>query len=346
MCKTVLLWLLAGLLLPAGALAGAPEPSRWEWKDGRWEQVVGPASQPISDETLDRAEEMIQAGQARAAKRILVAWIRTHQKSPIRDRAVFLLGQANHAYGERISAFYNFDEVLDLYPESRYYYPALQRQYEIADAYLKGHSEREFFFFWVTREEEATEMLYRIQQRAPGSPLAEKALLRAADYYYASSQYQLAADTYAFYVRSYPRSSVITTVRMRQAFATLAQFRGVKFDATPIIDARRQLLDLMEGYPVIAERENLPAIVQRVDAALAKKLFVTADFFRRTSKPKAAVYYFQYIVQNFPRSPEAEQSAQWLTKMPREAFEIPQPPTLEPARIPPSTQPAPNRERP
>src|SRR5690242_6783525 len=108
------------------------EPKSWELRGGGkyWEQVKTPTSQPASDETLDRVEQLITNGQYLTAKHQAVQWIRTHQKSSLRDRAVFLLGQANYGYGDRLAAYYNFDEVLDLYPDSPLFNPALQRQYD------------------------------------------------------------------------------------------------------------------------------------------------------------------------------------------------------------------------
>jgi outer membrane protein assembly factor BamD (BamD/ComL family) len=101
------------------------------------------------------------------------------------------------------------------------------------------------------------------------------------------------------------------------AFASLAQFRGIRFDATPVIDARQQLLDLARAYPKIAEEENIIAIVQRVDTALARKLYETADFFRRTDKPEAAAYYYDYLSRTYPGSDEAEKARKRLASASR-----------------------------
>jgi outer membrane assembly lipoprotein YfiO len=297
----------------------------WELRDGgRWLKVAEPTATPATDETLDHVEEMIKAKQGTPAKKIVVAWLKINKESPLRDRGLYLLGQANFINGDRLMAFYNFDELLDKYPGSRYFYPALDRQYDIADQYLRGYKNRFFGMPILSATSEATEMLYRIQQRSPGSPIAEKSLLRAADYYYADSDFDLAADAYAAYVRSYPRSPLIPRVRLRQAFSALAQFRGVRFDATPIIDARQQLLDLAAAYPTIADEENIPAIVRRIDSALAKKLWVTADFYQRTDKPAAAVFYYQYLVKTWPESVEAKQAAEKLARTPAEAQRAPE----------------------
>jgi outer membrane assembly lipoprotein YfiO len=278
---------------------------------------------------------MMQHGQVGPAKKIVVNWIKNHNGSPIRDRGVYLLGECNYLMGNRTLAFYNFDELLDQAPDSRYFYPALQRQYDIADAYLRGYKNRFLGLPILGAEVEATEMLYRVQQRSPGSPLAEKALLRVADYYYSNGDFDMAADAYAAYIRGYPRSPHIARVRLRQAFSSLAQFRGTKFDATPIIDARQQLQDLAAAYPQIAEEENIPAIVVRIDKALARKLLETGDFYRRTSKPSAAVYYYRYLIGSYPDSREAQTAQRRISQMPQRAQDQPYPPMFRP-----TTQPA------
>src|SRR4030095_9439328 len=124
------------LLISAPGFAQQPA---WEIKPGgRWEQVNAPTTAPVPDETLDRVEEMLHNNQGTAAKRIVVSWLRANKNHPQRDRGIYLLGQANFVDGDRIMSFYNFDELLDKSPDSRYWYPALERQYDIADAFLKG----------------------------------------------------------------------------------------------------------------------------------------------------------------------------------------------------------------
>lgn len=298
----------------------------WELREGgRWQQAPEPSAAPVQEETLDRVEEMIQNRQYDAAHRVVVAWLRVNKSSPVRDRGIYLLGQSNYGRGERIMAFYNFDELLDKYADSRWWYAALQRQYDIADAFLRGYKRKFLGMPILPAREEATEMLYRIQQRAPGSPLAEKALLRVADYYYANGDFDVAADAYAAYVRAYPRSPLLPRVKMRQAFSVLAQFRGVKFDATCLVDARQQLTDLSLAYPHLAEEENIAQIVRRIDAALARKLLVTAEFYRRTGKKDAMRFHYELLVKRYPESPEAQIARREL------GAAAPQPRTTAPA---------------
>ena len=181
-------------------------------------------------------------------------------------------------------------------------------------------------------------MLYRVRQRSPGSPLSENALLRTAGHYYADGQYDLSADAYAWYAREYPRSPAIARVKLRQAFSNYAQFRGLRFDATPLVDARAKLAEMIALYPEVAEEERLSAVVGRIDRTFAEKLYVTADFYRRTNEPRAAVYTYRYLIESYPATPEADKAKRALARMPQSALksEPPAAPAEQPGAAPAS----------
>ena len=168
-------------------------------------------------------------------------------------------------------------------------------------------------------------MLYRIRNRAPGSPLAERALLRTADHYRFDGQFDFAADAYAFYARHYPRSPMTPRARLWGAYCSLAQFRGIPFDATPVIDAREQLRSLAAAYPDLAKEERIDAILQRIDAVFAKKLYLTATYYRRTNEPGAAAYTYKYLLKAYPKAAEADRARMWLAELPVWAQNLPGP---------------------
>jgi outer membrane assembly lipoprotein YfiO len=321
------------VLVGCAALSWAQEPRTFEFREGHWPEVAAApapttsaATQPVMvDPALSLIEQLIQQGQFADARKRCVEWLLANKTSPWRDRGLFLEADALYGYGNRVKAFFYLDELMDEYPESNLYSRALEKQYQIADAFLNGYKRRILYMPILSAEEEAVEMMYRIQQRSPGSPLAEKALLRTADYYYSDGDFDLAADAYAAYIRSYPRSDVLPRIRLRQAFSNLAQFRGLRFDATPVIDARIQLVAMMNDYPQVSEQENIPQILQRIDETFARKLFGIADFYSRTNEPKAAVYTYRFLANTYPQSPEASQAKLALLRMPQWALDQPQP---------------------
>ena len=316
------------LCLPASG-GTALAPKTWErGDDGQWRQVEeqpAAARDVVENPTLDEIEQLLAAGRHRAARKPIVRWVQANRDAPDRDRGLFLLAEMYDQRGDKLRAFYHLDELMDLYPSSRLFYPSLERQYAIADRFLRGYKHRFLGMAVLSAKDEGVEILFRIQERAPGSPIAERALLRTADHYYDDSQFDLASDAYAAYARSYPRSPEVPRVRLQQAFASLAQFRGLTFDATPVVDAKAQLEDVRAEYPDLAAEANVAEFLDRVDGILAARVYQTADFYRRTNEPRAAVYNWRYLIENYPETAEAGRARQQLERMPAWALELPAP---------------------
>lgn len=320
---TVLAWN-AGPAGEGSALADTQPAKTWDFSGrGRWNEVPQPTTQSVSNVTLDKVEQLLQSGQSEAALDQTLAWIKAPENrlARDRDRGLYLLAEAYYRVDERITAFYHLDELLDYYPESRFFQPALEKQYQIADEFLKGHKRKLLGLPLLSVDDEAIDMLFRVQERSPGSPLAERSLLRTADYYFSQSDWELAADAYAAYGRSYPRSPEIGRVRLQRALSSFAQFRGTRHDATPLIDARAQFEDVKTRHPELAEQANVQKFIDTINTTLARKLLGTADFYRRTSKPKAAAYTLLTVISSYPLLPEADEAREQLKRLPAVAVE-------------------------
>jgi outer membrane assembly lipoprotein YfiO len=330
------------MLLTVGRTAWAA-PKTYEYGGGgRWTpaaQTQPVSTEPVINPVLDDAERLLASGNVTDAKQAIVDWLKVHPKALDRDRAIFLLAEADFKLDDRVKAFYQFDELLDTYPASRLFGAALYRQYEIADAFLGGYKRKLFGLPILGAEDEAIDMMFRIQERSPGSPLAEKCLLRTADYYYSSSQFDLASDAYAAYLRSYSRSSEVPRVRLRRAFSSYAQFHGVKFDATPLVDARAQFEDIKSRYPELAVDNNIQKFIDGINETLARKMLVTADFYRRTGEARASVYTLRQLIHTYPSAKEAELAKAELAKMPASALSEPPPISIRPSEPPKSVPP-------
>jgi outer membrane assembly lipoprotein YfiO len=311
------LLVIAILLSAATAAAAERDAPIWELRDGQWVQVAAPAPPPAAAEPLlEEVERLLEQKQHRQARRELLPWLRANREHPHRDRALMLLARAYFQHGDRVRAFYHLDELMDHFPESPLFFQALELQYEIADAFLRGYRERFLLMPIKSLHEEAIEMLFRIQQRAPGSAVAERALLRTADYYFSRGDFDLAGDAFAAYARSYPHSPRLPAARLRQAFSNMGQFRGLPYDAAPLHDARAQLVDFAADYPALAREENVAMLIEWIDNLLAQKTYQAADFYHRTRKPLAAGYSYRYVIDTYPDSPQAVRARRQLRRLP------------------------------
>jgi outer membrane assembly lipoprotein YfiO len=319
--------LLTALIATAGLprAARAAEPKEWEFSGrGKWTPLQPQSTtQPRNNPVLDQAEQELSARRASSAEKLLASWVKTpgNDSAPDRDRALFLLADAYYQEGDRLKAFYQLDELLDKFPESRFFQPSLERQFQIADDYLNGHRDKFLWFSVLGQEDKAIDMLFRVRERAPGSPLAERALLRTANYYYSTAQFDFASDAYTAFARAYPRSPEMGIVRLRQALSSLAQFHGIRFDATPLIDAKAQFQDIKIRYPEVAQQADVQKFIDTIDRTLAKKLLGTGDFYRRTGHAKAAAYTFMTVISTYPKTAEADQARAELQRLPKSVVE-------------------------
>src|SRR5688572_11234940 len=99
-------WMIALVVL--GCVAGARAQSMtWELRDGRWQQLPkAPATQAVlKDPELDRCEAMLADGRWKPAKKALLVWEKANKGSPLRDRALFLIAQADYQGDDRIKSF-------------------------------------------------------------------------------------------------------------------------------------------------------------------------------------------------------------------------------------------------
>ncbi|RYG68201.1 outer membrane protein assembly factor BamD, partial [bacterium] len=245
----------------------------------------------------------------------VVPWLKKNAGAPGYDRGLYLAAQALKGRLEPIRAFYYCDQLMDEHPESELFQDALSLQYELADLYFDGLRDKFLGARIVARDDAAIDMLFRIQQRAPGSPVAEKALLRTADWYWSDGQFDLAADAYQSYVKAYPRSPLVPQARLREAYSNLAQFRGPAFDSTAILNARQLIASLIAEYPDLAKEQDLPAKMELADRQLARKLVIRADYYRRTGQPASAVKLCKRAIEKFPNLPEADDARKLLARL-------------------------------
>ena len=74
---------------------------------------------------------------------------------------------------------------------------------------------------------------------------------------------------------------------------------------------------LISGGPLSINyiAENVPAIIERIDNTFARKLALTADFYRRTHEPQAAALTYQQILRQYPNSTESAQANRYLMQV-------------------------------
>lgn len=287
-----------------------PESKSWQRLD------IGEERRYItSDEDLLEIERLISEGKVRKAEKKVEKYLKKH-KSADRKRAIALLlaGDCAFSRGRFDTAHRYYKELIDHYPNSREYALAIRKDLEIAKGWLSGKKRFILGFIPVSAVDEAIEILDMIEQLCSGYRIAEVAVKLKADYYYKVGNFELALEEYRKLSRMAGKPEYRQYALRRAGIAALANFPGVEFDDTPLLDALAIYNEYLNDFPQI-DREQIEEIIKQIEDRLAYKEYTIGRFYRRIGRPLAAKHYFEYVINQWPNTLWAEKSQLELEKM-------------------------------
>ena len=269
--------------------------------DDRWQvQTAGATSGPEAQ--LAIARRFLAENRPERAYNIVLRWIRRHPGSPELPMAHLIKGDALVAMTDYYESLYDYEYIARAFPGSNEFKIALEREFDIARMFATGTNRKWLGLRIAPAIDEAEEILIRIQERMPGSQLAEQAGLALGDLYFRQRRMDMAADAYAIFIERYPRSPSLNLANYRLIIANIAAFKGPRFDIVGLLEAKAQLHRLQTLRPAEAEQIGAGALVARIEESEATKLLTTARWYQRIGDPIAAEVTVRALVRRFPRS--------------------------------------------
>ncbi|MBS0186823.1 MAG: outer membrane protein assembly factor BamD [Planctomycetes bacterium] len=294
--------------------------------DGNW-VPANPEPDPTSDEgVMNRARKQLAENRPRGALALLDSWIKRNaaQDKPETAEALLRRGDAKLALKDEYEALYDYERVIKEYPGSPQFVTALERELEIGLMYLNGLRKKS----WGLRIDNATrigeELLIRVQERAPGSQLAQRAAIELANYYYRVRDLRMAAEAYDIFLANFPTSEYRELAMERRVFANIGRYKGPRYDASGLIEAQYLVRDFAQRYPKSAEQIGMnDALIARLDESAADQMFETASWYLKRNDPVSARYTFKRLLQKHPDTVAADETKLIFE---RNKWELPPPP--------------------
>jgi outer membrane protein assembly factor BamD len=306
---------LMSVCLCAAPAAGQNERV-WDPDKSQWVQAPQPKEGTPAGE-LALIRKHLRDDDPKEAIEAAERFLNRYPADPRREQALLLAGRAHMARGDYLDAYAVFEQQIAEFPGGAYFEQALNREYEIGNAFVSGRKRKVLLIVPVGAVDRGIEILTRIAEHAPGSEIAQKAVMRIGDYHYSQGQWARAVDAYDNYVRLFGKTEAAAQARLNAARATFAQFISVQHDDTPLLEAKQRFEAFRAAYPERAGRVNVAGALAQIADARAEKAFTIAEFYRRTDRPGAAAYYFRRVVGTFPETRWAGQARTKLAAMGR-----------------------------
>ena len=298
------------LVASCGVAAGQSSVLELDAEGEGWAVVSTP--EPGSDEAvLAEARQLLADGHPGRARKKLDTWIEANDRrsQPLLPAALLLRGDAWTADGDEYKALYDYERICREFPSSDVFVKANQRELEIATRYVNGLRRKTFGIRFESTKGIGEELLVRIQERLPGSRLAEQAAIELADFYYRQRDMKTASEMYAIFLTNYPNSEYRKLAMQRRVYANIAQFKGPEYDASGLVEAKFLIREFQDRFPIDAERTGLgDALAARLDESTAAQQLVSAQWHARTGDAVSARYALRRLVERFPRTVAAAEA--------------------------------------
>ena len=281
---------------------------------GKWATTE---SKPLDADAriIAKARQALADNKPGTTKSLLNDWIEAHATSdhPLLVQAYLLRGDAKVADGNEYKALYDYEAVIKQFPAAEEYKRAVERELEIGIKYVFGLKR-----IWLgMRLSDATdigeELLIRVQERLPGSDLAERACIELGDYYFRTRDLKQAADAYEVFLATFPKSRYADKARERRIYANIARFKGPQYDATGLAEARVLIKEYAQTDPIGAQRAGMSdALIARLDESTAAQVLEKARWYLQRGDPVSARTNLRRLIAKHPQTVAAKTALQML----------------------------------
>ncbi len=292
-------------------LAAAPALAQSDFRldgSGNWVQVG--TVQPGSDEAvLSQARKALAEDRPGDAQAAIDPWITANERSlnPLLAQAFVVRADALTAQGDEYDALYDYERAIKQFPATQSFVTAVERELDIGVRYTGGLRRKLLGARVLPTSDIGEELLIRVQERMPGSRLAERAGIELADYYYREHELSLSVDAYDLFIQNYPNSQYKQRAMQRRIYATIARFKGPKYDGSSLIDAKILTRRYISLYPAEAEKAGLDdGLLTRLDESSGQEMMETASWYLKRGDDVSARMVLQRLVRDHPRTSAAQ----------------------------------------
>jgi len=288
---------------------GRAERLTFDAEQNRW--IASPDPVPgTEDGDLDIARQWLAREEFKTARKAVKQWVETYGPQSARyPEALYLEGTIYLELGNYRAADDAYQALLNDYPGSPYAAEALSARFRIAEQYLAGKRRKAMWGLLRVKDRDGgLKIMDDILVNYTDTPLAEKAQLSKANYYYDRGEFELAEDEYARFAHDFPRSRYQPKSLLWSAYSALASFPGIQFDDISLIEAKERFEQFMVSYPDQAQQLDVPVLLDQIDSTRADKTYEIARFYERTERPRAARFYYRAAIRRWPNTAAAAEA--------------------------------------
>jgi outer membrane assembly lipoprotein YfiO len=305
---------IAVALLTLALVAGAfvPAEAYWIWtpKTRKW---VNPKAAPKSTpkEQFEYAKEFYDAKKYDDAKREFKKLVKAYSKTAEAAEAQYHLGLIADAQGNLYEAFQAYQKVIDKYPFSERTQQIIEREYNIAEAFMSGEK-RKAMGVTLPVENPAIEIFAKVIENSTYGPLAPKAQYKLGLTLKGLGRSYEAEEAFNKVISNYPESPWVEAAKYQLAETRAAASQGPAYDQGAMKEAKEKFEAFVKEYPDAVLSHKAEESIDALKEKEAEGNYDIALFYEKQKAYEAAKVYYTDLVNNYSRTKWAAKAMERL----------------------------------
>jgi len=296
-------------------LTANPAYSFWIWtpKSGKWVNPKNVAKDSPKAQ-FDYALSFYTDKKFEDALREFKKLIKEYPKSFEASESQYYLGLIEEARGNYYEAYQAYQRLIDKYPFSERIKDVIEKQYNIADKFMDGYK-RKALGITLPVENPAVEIYTKVVENSTYGPFAPKAQYKLGLVLKGLQRYFEAEDAFNKVISNYPGSEWVEPAKFQIASCRAAMSRSPDYDQGAAGEAKQKFEDFVREHPDAVLSREAEENIASLNEKEAQSNFNTARFYEKQKAHKAAKIYYNYVINNYPRSVWAARSLSNLQAM-------------------------------
>ncbi len=290
----------------------------WVWtpQSRRW---VNPryAAKDTPRAQMDWAVNFFEARDYKRSVKEFLRLVQAYPRSELAPEAQYVAGVSYELMDKPSEAFEAYKKVVEIYPFSKQFKDAVEREFAIAESFSGGKRIRLIGPVSLPSLDRAIEIYQHVVTNAPYSEYGAKSQFMLGECYSKQGRYEEASRVYQRVTDEYPSSSLVEQAKFRVAFCARQLSLRPSYDQSATDEAINWYQNFISSHPDSDLIPQAKESLRQLKEFKAQGFFQTASFYEKQGKPVSAAIYYQQVVDKYPDSPEAAKAAAKLVEFER-----------------------------
>ncbi|MCX5668028.1 MAG: outer membrane protein assembly factor BamD [Candidatus Omnitrophica bacterium] len=199
-------------------------------------------------------------------------------------------------------AYQNYQKAIDNFPHIANTEEILAREFAIGNLYLSKPGPKVLGTDIMAPLDRAVEIFKKIVENAPYGKFAEESQFKLGEALKKSERYEEAVQAFHKLVEDYPKSKLITQAMYEESQCAYKASLRPAYDAAATDNAIKTFEKFVDKNKDSDLAKNADITMKRLRDNVSEKSFKAAEFYEAQGKTRAAIVYYQDVIDTYPES--------------------------------------------